>query len=145
MGFGYRQWELGLLILPMKIGFLILPTGTGLLILSMRIGFWCCQWKLSFDIANEKLSFKYCQWGLSFWINKLPWALIMDLNSIDKVILSWIWIVGFLNLAKHKYSWFFRKKIRFYPALLNNSSFLWESIGSYSVAQFVVERRKVVG
>ena len=39
LGFGYRQWELGLLILPMKIGFLILPTGTGLLILSMRIGF----------------------------------------------------------------------------------------------------------
>ena len=30
--------------------------------------------------------------------------LIMDLNSIDKIVLPWIWIVGFSNIAKHKYS-----------------------------------------
>ena len=32
----------------------------------------------------------------------------MDLNSIDKIILPWTWIMGFLNIAKHKYSWDFK-------------------------------------
>ena len=29
----------------------------------------------------------------------------MDLNSIDKIVLPWTWIMGFSNIAKYKYSW----------------------------------------
>ena len=33
------------------------------------------------------------------------WALIMDLNSIDKIVLPWTLIMGFSNITEHKYSW----------------------------------------
>ena len=33
------------------------------------------------------------------------WALIMNLNSINKIVLPWNLIMGFSNIAKHKYSW----------------------------------------
>ena len=28
----------------------------------------------------------------------------MDLNSINKIVLPWAWIMGFSNIAKHKYN-----------------------------------------
>ena len=95
-------------------------------VVPMRIGLWCCQWELGFDITNKnwalmlpmrigfwccqwELGFWYCQWELSFgWMNCYgfeSWALIMDLNSIDKIVLPWTWIMGFSNIAKHKCSW----------------------------------------
>ena len=61
--------------------------------LPMRIGLWCCKWELGFDIANENCC------GFE------SWALVMDLNSIDKIVLPWTWIMGFPNISKHKYSW----------------------------------------
>ena len=39
----------------------------------------------------------------------------MDLNFIDKIVLPWIWIMGFSNIGKHKYSWVL-EKISFYLA-----------------------------
>ena len=33
----------------------------------------------------------------------------MDLNSIDKIVLPWTWIMGFSNIVKHKYSWTLNK------------------------------------
>ena len=44
----------------------------------------------------------------------------MDLNSIDKIVLPWIWIMGFSDIAKHEYSWVL-EKISFIS--LNNSDF----------------------
>ena len=35
----------------------------------------------------------------------------MDLNSIDKIVLPWTWIMGFSNIAKHKYSWTLLKTV----------------------------------
>ena len=39
----------------------------------------------------------------------------MDLNSIDKIVLPWIWIMGFSDIAKHEYFWAL-EKISFYLA-----------------------------
>ena len=39
----------------------------------------------------------------------------MDLNSIDKIVLPWIWIMGFSNIVKHEYS-LALEKISFYLA-----------------------------
>ena len=57
----------------------------------------------------------------------------MDLNRGPFQTLPSISILGLLE------------KIIFYLALLNNSSFLWESIGSNSVAQFCGRKEKGCG
>ena len=97
-------------IVPMRIGFQILPT---------RTRFWCCQWELGFKYFQWELGINIANENWAFgWINChgfKPWALIMDLNSIDKIVFPWIWIMGFSNITKHEYSWTL-EKISFYLA-----------------------------
>ena len=41
-----------------------------------------------FDAANENWGFDIA--SENWVLNKLPWPLIMDLNSIDKIVFPWI-------------------------------------------------------
>ena len=85
----------------------------------MRIG-------LFFDIASENWTFFYKKFAMRLnhghwlwiWIPLIKlfyhvfelWALIMNLNSIDKIVLPCIWIMDFSNIARYKNSWALEKK-----------------------------------